>query len=159
MKKLLVLFFYCLGVYQGYAQTNARTILAFYPQVPDTFEWSEQQIIDILKNGDISFCKLDMFLERHDTTFYIKDMELPISQDSIFDSVYMESSIFYGERRKDQKHIHCTYIVIEDKFGGQLELTEDALAHLPGLSKYLDKKIRKTHLKECKNCEQLSSFD
>ena len=145
--------------YQGYSQKDNLTIMAFYPEVPDTFEWSEQQIIDILKKGDISFCKLDMFLERHDTLFYIKDMEFPLSKDSIFDSVYMESSIFYGEHRRNWKNIHCTYLVIEDKFGSQLELTEDALVNLPTLSKYLDKKIRKTHLKKCKNCEPLAPED
>jgi hypothetical protein len=151
MKKIItVLCVLTLG-YQGYSQTSSLTILAFYPQIADTIEWTEEEIIAIIdKSEPALFCKIDLFLEKGDTSFYVKNMDFPLLHDSIFDSVYMESSIFYGEKKKHRKKIHCHYLIVNDKWGNQLELTEDALVSLPKLSKYLDKKVKKTRLKECK---------
>lgn len=149
MRKVVFIVLLVLLGYQGYSQSKSLSIMAFYPQVPDTFEWTENQIIDILEKGEVLFCKLDFFMERGDSNFYVKNMEIPLA-DSIFDTAYLESSIFYGPKKKDQKGIRCTYVIINDKFGSQLEITEDALQQLPKLSKYLDDKIRKTHFKEAK---------
>lgn len=151
MKNVITILCVLIMGYQGYSQTSKLTISAFYPQIADTIEWAEEEIIAILEKSDPAlFCKVDLFLERNDTSFYIKNMDFPLLHDSIFDSVYMESSIFYGEKRKHQRNIHCDYLIINDKWGNQLELTEDALASLPKLSKYLDKKVKKTRLKKCK---------
>lgn len=147
MKKTIILFLCCLIGYQGCPQKNQITAV----QSNDTsIEWTEQEIIDILKKGDASlFCKYDLFLERNDTSFYIKNMELLLPNDLFFDSAYIESSITYGESKKDQKDMHCSYLIMNDKWGNALELTEDELAYLPKLAKYLDVKVQKTPLNEC----------
>jgi len=77
-------------------------------------------------------------------------MEIVLKNDSVFESAYLVSSIFYGKEKKNQQNIQCVYVIINDRFGSTLELTPDALDYLPKLSRYLDKKIRKTHKKECK---------
>lgn len=149
MRKVVCIVLLSVLGYLGYSQDKQLSIMAFYPQVPDTFEWTENQIIDILEKGDVLFCKLDFFMERGDSNFYVKNMEIPLV-DSIFDTAYLESSIFYGPKKKDQKGMRCAYIIINDKFGSQLEITEEALRHLPKLSNYLNDKIRKTRFKESK---------
>lgn len=147
MKKTIILFLCCLIGYQGYPQKN-QGISSFDPQMTDTIQWSEEQIIDILKRGEVLFCKYDLFLERNDTTFYIKNMELPLSKDLFFDSAYIESSIGYGEREQEQ-NIRCNYLIMNDKWGNSLELTEYELSYLPKLAEYLDGKIQKTPVKDC----------
>ena len=148
MKKTIILFLCCLIGYQGYPQKNQFTTSSFGSQITDTIEWTEQQIIDILKMGEVLFCKYDIFLERNDTTFYIKNMELPLTKDSFFDSAYIESSISYGESQQEQ-NIHCSYLIMNDKWGNSLELTEYELASLPKLTEYLDEKIQETPVKDC----------
>lgn len=147
MRNILLVLLFCIVGYQGYSQKNSLTIAEFYP--PDTFDWTEEQIIDILDKGDILFCKIDLFLEKNDTMFYVKNMEI-VCKDSIFVAAYLESSIFYDEDKKDQQKMNCDYVIINDRFGNQLELTPDALLCLPKLSKYLSVKVKNTHLKECK---------
>lgn len=151
MKKIITIFCVLIMGYQGYCQKNNLSTSAFYPEIADTITWTEEEIIAILDKSDPAlFCKIDLFLERNDTSFYVKNMDFPLGKDSVFDSVYIESSIVFSKKRRQQKNIHCDYIIINDRWGSQLELTEDALASLPKLSKYLDKKIKKTRLKECK---------
>lgn len=149
-KTIIVLFLCCIIGYQGYPQNKPVTLSAFYPQTPDTIELTEQQIIDIIKSGEALFCKIDMFVERNDTDFCIKNMEILFPKNSVFDAVYLESSVFYGESEEDQINIHCDYLIINVKNCKQWEITEEELASLPKLSKYLDKKIKKTPLKPCK---------
>ncbi len=147
MKKLLFVFIIlCLLGYSGYSQKGNLT--------SDTLEWTEEQIITILEKGGISFCKLDLFLEGNDTISYIKDMEI-LLEDSIFGAAYLESSVFHGI--DGDKFANCTYFIMEDWFGSQLELTKDDLVYLPKLSKYLDRKVKETKLKEYKG-EFISRF-
>ena len=145
MKKLLLLLLLLVG-YQGYTQT----VLSFYPPVKNSIEWTQEEIIQILKKGKISFCKIDELTEKNNTMFYVKNMEFNTSKDSIFDSAYLESSVFFSKKKKNQKRIHCVYFVIDGKLGGQLEISEKDFVNYPFLSKYLDKKLRKTRLKKYK---------
>lgn len=147
MKKTIILFLCCLIGYQGYPQKNTFTASLSDSEMTGSIQWTEQQIIDILKKGELLFCKYDLFLERNDTTFYIKNMELPLTKDSFFDSAYIESSISYGENQENQ--MYCSYLIMNDKWGNSLELTEYELAYLPKLAEYLDEKIQKTPVKDC----------
>ncbi|HMS91244.1 MAG TPA: hypothetical protein PKC87_03435 [Candidatus Absconditabacterales bacterium] len=142
MKKIIIIFLCCLIGYQGYPQ---NTDVLSYATI---IEWTEQEIINILKEGEVLFCKYDLFLERNDTTFYIKNMELPLSKDLFFDSAYLESSISYGEDEQEG-NLRCSYLIMNDRWGNQLEITEDQLVHLPILAEYLNNKIKNTSTKEC----------
>ncbi|MEI6774859.1 MAG: hypothetical protein WCL18_09115 [bacterium] len=149
MKKTIIIILCYLAGYQGYAQNKSVTLLAFYPKVPDTLEWTEQEIIDIIEEGKTLYCKIDMFVERNDTNFYAKNMEILFPENSVFDAVYLESSVFYGSSKKDQINMHCDYLIINIKNSKQWEITEEEVASLAKLSKYLDEKIKKEKLKEC----------
>lgn len=150
MKHTLSIFFLCFWGYTIYAQKDNLTINAFYPQIPASFEWSEGDIIAILETGNVLFCKLDYLFERNDTSFYIKNMEIIITNHPVFESAYLESSVCYSKRFRHHKQIQCVYFIINDKFGSQIELTENELRTLPWIEKYLDRKIQKTHMKEYK---------
>jgi hypothetical protein len=139
MKKLLLLLLLLVG-FQGYTQT----VLSFYPSVESQMEWSQEEIIQILQKGEISFCKVDLIIEKDNMAFSVKNMEF-VLKDPILESAYIESSVFYT--KKGQRRIHCNYIIING-YNGQLEIAEEELKEYPILSKYLDKKIRKTRLKE-----------
>lgn len=144
--KLIILVILLLVSYQGYAPNQP---IRFETKSRNEIKWNEQQIINILEKGEVLFCKYDLFLERNDTTFYVKNMELPIIKDVYFTSAYIESSILYSKSKKDQKDIHCTYLIMNDKWGNILEVMEDEIVCLPKLSKYLDNKIKHTQPKEC----------
>lgn len=145
MKHILGTIFLCFLGYISYTQT----IKAFYPEESRIYEWSESEIIAILRTGNIMFCKYDNLFEKNDTSFSIKNMEIEIPNHQIFESAYLESSICYNKRHRNQKKLRCVYLIINDKFGNELELTEDELQTLPWISMYLDEKIRKTRVKEC----------
>lgn len=149
MKNVVIVLVMCLMVYQGYAQQKSHIVPIFYPQMSDTIEWTEYDIINILKKGKILFCKLDDYADVKNPNAYEKNIEIMLENDSIFYSAYLESCIFYN--KKNKKNVICEYLIINDRFGNKLELTPDALVYLPILSEYLNKKIRKTHTKECKD--------
>jgi len=143
MKKIIIILCVLIVEYQGYSQIETKKT-GFYAHIP----YLEKQIISILKKGEIVFSKNDMFLERNDTSFYVKNIEF-LLQDSIFKSAYLESTVFYGEGKKDQKNMHWDCLIINDRWGNQMEVIADNLIYLPKLSKYLDRKLKKTPLKEC----------
>ena len=141
----------CMG-YQGYAQNDTETIklsvLYDDPIVedPDTTQLTQKQIKRILKKGELLMCKVDTLIEQEE--YYVKNMIIALPKDPVFEHAYIQSSIYYvgGEKK-----IHCDYFLMEERTDKYIEINKDIFiaCNLKKLSKYLDRKIRKTDLKEC----------
>ncbi len=108
----------------------------------------EQRFITIIEKGEVKSCKMELLTQKNDTSIYIKTVELSIKHDSEYNFIYLASSVVYGYSILDQMHIKCEYMLIHSRQGYILELTEDQIDELPGLSRYLSDKIKKQKLTE-----------